>query len=93
MSPENFMESGCAVCGELTVLTQLQKLSNLENIDLDVLRQDGVTRKERHSANDPIADLDEPILDYGFDSICNRCYKSMSKGKIPLLWLMGNGLV
>src|ERR1700677_4011905 len=84
MSPEHFMESGCAVCGELMLLTQLQKLSTLDNIDLDVLRQDKVTRNERNNANDPIA---ETILDYGFDSICNKCYKSMSKGKLPLLAL------
>src|SRR6202453_1103620 len=58
MSPEHFMESGCAVCGELMLLTQLQKLSTLDNIDLDVLRQDKVTRNERNNANDPIADLD-----------------------------------
>src|ERR1700677_3683529 len=84
MSPEHFMESGCAVCGELMLLTQLQKLSTLDNIDLDVLRQDKVTRNERNNANDPTA---ERILDYDFDSICNKCYKSMSKGKIPLLAL------
>ena len=59
-------------------------MSDLEDIDLSFLHQDGITRKERLNPSDPIADLDEPILDYNFDSICNKCYKSMTKKKIPI---------
>jgi hypothetical protein len=87
MSPNSFMESGCAVCGELTALSQLQTLSSIEDIDLDLLIQESVTRKERHSSSDPIEDLDEQVLEHKFDDICNKCYKSMAKGKRPLLAL------
>jgi hypothetical protein len=35
-SPQAFEESGCAICGKLTLLTELQKLSELE-LNLNVL--------------------------------------------------------
>ena len=45
--PSNFEEAGCAVCGELTLQTELSDLSSL-NIDLSVLNTAGLgfTRKE-----------------------------------------------
>ena len=40
--PNQFEESGCAVCGQLTPSSTLKKLSEM-NLGLDILIQDGVT--------------------------------------------------
>src|SRR6202044_1542527 len=44
-APEVFEEAGCAVCGKLTPVCEMEELSDVENINL--LRVDGVTRKAR----------------------------------------------
>ena len=44
-SPNKFIESGCAICGKLTPLTELNKLSDL-NLDLNILIQSEVTQQE-----------------------------------------------
>jgi hypothetical protein len=44
-SPEMFMESGCAICGCLTPLIKLQKLSDL-SLNLDILKNREVTQRE-----------------------------------------------
>jgi len=36
-------ESGCAVCGKLTPICEMEELSEIENVSL--LKVDGVTRK------------------------------------------------
>ena len=85
-SPQNFEESGCAVCGKLTLFTELQKLSELE-LNLNVLTQQSVTQIERKSSDDDFKDINGPILEKNLDKICNSCYKSISKGKMPVLAL------
>jgi hypothetical protein len=42
-SPDAFEETGCAVCGKLTPICEMEELSELENISL--LKVDGITRK------------------------------------------------
>src|SRR6266436_7899867 len=42
-SPDNFMEGGCAVCGQLVPLSQLSGLSD-SGCDLDVLVREGIVR-------------------------------------------------
>ncbi len=44
--PPRFEESGCTVCGQLTLLTDLKKIDG-EKIDLNLLKCQGVTRLER----------------------------------------------
>src|SRR6266567_8887681 len=85
-SPQAFEESGCAVCGKLTLLTELQKLSELD-LNLDVLTQQNITQIERKASDDDFEDINGPIFEKDLDNICNSCYKSISKGKIPLLAL------
>ena len=81
-SPKAFEESGCAVCGKLTLFTELHKLSKLE-LDLNVLTQQGVTQIERKSSDDVLEDINGPILEQELHNVCNLCYKSISKGKMP----------
>ena len=84
-SPYQFMESGCAVCGKLTPILLLQKLSEA-NLDLSILIQPGMTQKKRTSSDNPIADIEGPILD-DLDNICKSCCKSVSQSKMPLMAL------
>jgi len=88
-APIAFQEAGCIVCGRLTLLTELQKLSDL-NLNLGILYQSGITQKERYSITDALEDISGPILEDNLDSICNTCYKSLSEGNLPSLAL-GNG--
>ena len=52
-SPEVFEEAGCAVCGKLTPICEMEELSEVENISL--LKIDGVTRKTRCKSSDPVS--------------------------------------
>ena len=61
-SPQAFEESGCAICGKLTLLTELQKLSKLE-LNLNVVTQQSVTQIERKSSDDDFEDINGPILE------------------------------
>jgi hypothetical protein len=81
-----FTESGCAVCGRLTIISKLKKISDI-NIDLDILISPGVTQRERFYLDDPIADLDGPIIEGDLKHICITCYNSLTKGKVPELAL------
>jgi len=88
-SPQAFEESGCAICGKLTLLTELQNLSELE-LNLNVLIQQGVTQIERKYSDDDFEDINGPILEKDLHNICNSCYKSISKEKMPL-FALANG--
>jgi len=48
IAPSNFIEAGCAVCGQLTLLLELTPLSEI-NIYLDRLFQEGISWKERNN--------------------------------------------
>jgi hypothetical protein len=58
--PSEFEEAGCAVCGELTLLTKLSDIKHVKRM-LDVLDVQGVTRKERHAASEIIQELEGPV--------------------------------
>ena len=89
-SPSAFEESGCAVCGELTLRANLTPIQD-SGCDLSSLTSDGVTRKERLSSKDPIQELDGPIIDKSCSDVCQPCLQSLKKGKVPKLAL-ANGL-
>jgi hypothetical protein len=88
--PNKFIESGCGVCGKLTHISKMQKLSECD-LDLGVLKNSGVTQKQRSSVHDHIEDLNGPIVIENLDYICIKCHKSISKGERPHLSL-ANGL-
>ena len=88
-SPEAFEETGCAVCGKLTPVCEMEELSDVENISL--LRVDGITKKARSNSSDPVKELRGPILAPGCNSICSTCVEFLEKGKMPILAL-ANGL-
>src|SRR6266487_3819955 len=86
MSPPMFTEAGCAICGRLTPLVHLLKLSRVK-LDLSILVRASVTQRECTSEDDPIEDLKGPVIEKDLDKICKSCHKLLAKGKVPLLAL------
>jgi hypothetical protein len=82
----HFMESGCAVCRKLTPILQLKTLSETD-LDLNILIQPEMSQKERTCSDNPIIDIEGPILDNDLDNICSLCFKSISQCKVPLMAL------
>jgi hypothetical protein len=88
-SPDVFEEAGCAVCGKLTPICEMEELSEAENISL--LKVDGVTRKARYESSDSVKELKGPILAPHCSRVCFLCIESLDKKKMPTLAL-ANGL-
>ncbi|KAJ3935822.1 MAG: hypothetical protein NXY57DRAFT_1046468 [Lentinula lateritia] len=61
-SADHFEESGCSVCGQLTLKKDLSPLSHVKNC-LHILEAEGVTREPRQESTDPIQELKGPVLD------------------------------
>ena len=86
-SPSNFMEAGCASCGQLTPMKLLKDLKSLK-LNLDPLKSiKGLTRMERKAVNEPITEIKGPVLAHGCKMICQSCRKYLKKGKTPPLSL------
>ncbi|KAJ4464445.1 hypothetical protein C8J55DRAFT_442373, partial [Lentinula edodes] len=86
-SPVNFEEAGCAVCGQLTLRTDLSALKNMKNY-LHVLEAQSVTRAFRTSPDESISEIEGPVLDKSAgDNICNNCRSSLRAGNVPKLAL------
>jgi hypothetical protein len=84
-----FEEAGCAVCGKLTPICEMEEHSENENINL--LKINGVTRKARYKSSDPVRELRGPVLAPGCNRVCSICIESLEKKKMPILAL-ANGL-
>ena len=90
-SAKHFEEAGCAMCGQLTVLSTLVAMSD-SSLDMDCLHaQYGTTCKEQHKESQSIEDLDGPVLASTCKNVCLSCVKVLSDGKLPFLAL-ANGL-
>ena len=87
----NIEEHGCAVCGKLTLHSQLSLLKDLPSYLFNVLNVSGVTCKERKSNSDPFDKLTGLILFPDCSHICDTCLLSLQKGKVPNVAL-ANGL-
>ena len=88
-SPDIFEETGCAVCGKLTPIHEMEELSEVENFSL--LKVDGISRNVRYKPTDPVKELRGPILAPGCSKVCPICIESLDKKKMPSLAL-ANGL-
>jgi hypothetical protein len=89
-NPSKFEEAGCAVCGQLVVMTKLIKLTDVK-CSLDPLVRFGVTRLPRKSMDDPIKEMDGPIMDENCKHVCHECVSFLEKNLMPPLAL-ANGL-
>jgi hypothetical protein len=88
--PSQFQEAGCAVCGQLTLLTHLSKLDEI-TYSLDPLIRNGVTAVERKFETDNVIEKAVPILDPECHSLCRSCAKYLEKEICPPMAL-ANGL-
>ncbi|KAF8224094.1 hypothetical protein L208DRAFT_1513780, partial [Tricholoma matsutake] len=52
-APQNLEEAGCAVCGQLMVVSQLSRSKAVKN-QLHILQASSVTRVEWQKSSDPI---------------------------------------
>ncbi|KAJ7083513.1 hypothetical protein C8R43DRAFT_909503, partial [Mycena crocata] len=86
MDPEKIEESGCAVCGQLTPNIELTPRDELD-LDWDLLCRPGVTRKERFHNDDPVEELEGPILLDNCNSVCADCEARMRSRVLPLFSL------
>jgi hypothetical protein len=80
--PSKLLESGCAVCGQLTKLSDMLKRSD-NSSNLEPLIQEGVSRIEIKSEHDEIKEITGPVIDDDCMYVCKSCNKSLEKGKIP----------
>jgi hypothetical protein len=81
MTAQALEESGCAVCGQLTMRCQLLQLDSIHD-NLSVLSVPGLSRKECLCESSPIREY-EHVLDHMCTHVCNPCHSMLSKGKIP----------
>lgn len=88
--PENFIEAGCKVCGQLKVLKDMKRSSEC-NVSLDILVNQDCTRQVRQSSHDPCIGFSTPVLATGCEYICISCLHSLSNRTIPNMAL-SNGL-
>ncbi|KAF8142541.1 hypothetical protein K438DRAFT_1631655, partial [Mycena galopus ATCC 62051] len=89
LDPSAFEEMGCAVCGALTPRVDLTEMDNTA-VNWDLLKVPGVTRKERLHQEDPITDLDGPVLADDCDRVCVDCESNLLKGVVPVRSLANN---
>jgi hypothetical protein len=54
---------------------------------MKILKQKCVSQKERKSSNENLTDFDSPIIEDNLDNICNLCYYSVLKEKLPIMAL------
>ena len=81
-TPDKFQEAGCAVCGQLTPISELSRLKHVKGM-LGALEVRGMTRVERMSSKDPVREYRGPVLDHRCDKICLRCQTEIRKGCVP----------
>ena len=80
--PSKFEEAGCAICGQLVVMSDLIELANVK-CSLDPLVRVGVTRLPRKSAEDPIEEIQGPILDKNCKHACRTCISYIENKTMP----------
>ncbi|KAJ7865750.1 hypothetical protein B0H14DRAFT_2347813 [Mycena olivaceomarginata] len=83
INPENFEEAGCAVCGLLVPFTELTPKAQLD-LNYDVLTVLGVTRKERKHSEEPIEEVEGPVMAEECDYVCADCEARLLKNIKPL---------
>ena len=91
--PEKITESGCAVCGVLTVQKSLLPLEGLDSEFLGPLCHPGmgITKCERLKISDPDNEILGPIILSGCLGVCPTCMNALRLGKCPRLSLANGG--
>ncbi len=90
--PENYTESGCAVCASLTPIKNSTPIRDVQD-KLQFLNEYGneFTRTERKSTDDPIRPLDGPMIDEDCHIVCSLCMQDIKRKQLPK-YAIANGL-
>ncbi|TRM60859.1 hypothetical protein BD626DRAFT_359004, partial [Schizophyllum amplum] len=83
-------ETGCACCGSLCNAESSRSIND-KKIDLSLLVESGVTRKERLREEDAVQEHEGPVLSPGCERVCRSCYDCLVDGRRPHTAL-ANGL-
>ncbi|KAI0793099.1 hypothetical protein BC629DRAFT_1287377, partial [Irpex lacteus] len=75
-------ESGCAVCGCLSVTTSMKLLSECD-IDLSLLVNPDATKGERKLDGTTVENTPGPVLAPNCHLICTRCQRALNNGHVP----------
>lgn len=90
LRPDCIEETGCAVCGQLKLLSDLTPLDSID-CSLSPLEEPNVVRLERSSSDELIQYASGPVLDRTLNRACSSCIANLKKGRRPLNAL-ANGL-
>ncbi|KAF6741986.1 hypothetical protein DFP72DRAFT_831842, partial [Ephemerocybe angulata] len=82
ISPHAVEESGCCVCGQLSLRTHLIPFDEA-TYELDILEELGSTRLERTAGHEPVSNMKGPVLDVNLKDICLSCHDCLKHGKRP----------
>ena len=81
-APENFVEAGCAVCGQLSPIREMIPVNEIK-YDLSVISPNNIGCQERFKESDPIIPLNGPILAENCKDVCNSCLSFLKKEQKP----------
>ncbi|KIK53609.1 hypothetical protein GYMLUDRAFT_135017, partial [Collybiopsis luxurians FD-317 M1] len=84
-----FEEAGCKICGQLTLKSSLLTTYGIQD-NLSILSNPFVARKERHTDDNPIEFILDPIFAEDCSLVCRSCYDSVANGKLPK-YALANG--
>jgi len=82
-NPSQFEEAGCAVCGQLTLLSELKAFNEVD-ICYDPLINSLAAKIEKKTLDDSDNEVRSPILDPDCSHICGTCLSALKKNKRPL---------
>jgi len=80
--PDAFEEAGCGVCGQLNLLSNMKSLRETK-ANMNLLVGEGFTRCPRTTIQDPIKEVDGPIVDPSCQFICTLCEEQLLNDKVP----------
>ncbi|KAJ7346187.1 hypothetical protein DFH08DRAFT_810018 [Mycena albidolilacea] len=85
IDPTIFEDAGCEVYGLLVPFTKLTPKAELD-LNYDVLTVSGVTRKERKHSEEPIEEVEGPVMAEECDYVCTDCEARRLKNIKPSAW-------
>ena len=93
LSPERIIETGCAVCGSLTIQQSLLPLADFDTEFFQPLCRpgEGVTKGERLTPLDPHDEISGPVILPGCSGVCPSCLNALRQGKCPRMSLANGG--
>ncbi len=83
MNPSNFDESGCAVCGGLTLINSSLPISDFSYEYLEEYAEQTTRIERKCNTTDPINYIHGPVIDKKCKFVCSECAESVQRKKLP----------